>query len=247
MAKGKRATIRNNATVAADGKDRRKDLVERQMMEKACTLFAEKGYAGTSLTDIADAVGLTRGAIYYYFKNKEALLEAIVQEVTLRPLQEIAEWRATAAGTPVERLRGFIRMRIFGVLQRPIQMRMIEVTEAALPPELLERHTTAKRSILSEYRSLVREGILSGDFRPVDDRIAALGLIGMVNWTTYWFVEGRKDRAPEIADQIAEMAVQSLVVEKSRRRKFVNPAAALDTLREDIEHLAKLLETGPSQ
>ncbi len=244
MAKTNKKIRGKNDEDAEPGKDRRKALVERQMMEKACALFAEKGYAGTSLTDIADAVGLTRGAVYYYFKNKEALLEAIVEEVTLRPLHEITTWRASAPEAPAERLRDFIRMRVLGVLQRPLQMRMIEVTEAALPPDLLARHTAAKRNILSEYRSLVSDGILSGDFRPVDDRIAALGLIGMVNWTTYWFVEGRKDNAEEIAKQIADMAVQSVAVDKSRRQRFANPRVALDTLREDIEHFAKLLDGG---
>lgn len=224
------------------GRDRRKALVERRMMEKACILFAEKGYAGTSLTDVADAVGLTRGAVYYYFKNKEALLEAIVQEVTLRPLEDIVAWRKTAPGEPTARLRAFIRMRVLGVLQRPIQMRMIEVTEAALPPDLLSRHNAAKRDILVEYRTLVRDGILSGDFRPVDDRIAALALIGMVNWTTYWFVEGRRDHAPDIANQIAEMAVQSLLVEGGRRRRKSSAKGALEVLREDLDHLAKLIE-----
>lgn len=76
-AKKSTATSKNKRKPATDRKakktavigDRRKILVERELIDKACVLFAEKGYAGTSLTDIADAVGLTRGAIYYYFKN----------------------------------------------------------------------------------------------------------------------------------------------------------------------------------
>ena len=70
-------------------RERRKALLEREIKDKACTLFARKGFDGTSLTDIADAVGLSRAAIYYYFENKEALLEAIVAEVSERPIQTL--------------------------------------------------------------------------------------------------------------------------------------------------------------
>jgi AcrR family transcriptional regulator len=221
--------------------DKRKLLVERELMEKACILFAEKGYAGTSLTDIADAMGLTRGAIYYYFKNKKALLEALVQEVALMPLKEIAEWKLTAPAKPSERLKSFVHMRIIAVLQRAIQMRMIEVTEAALPPDLLKRHTEAKKNILSEYRAIIREGILTGEFRPVDDRLAAFGIIGIVNWTNYWFDEDRGASAEEVAGELAEMAVQALLVDESRRGRLNNPDHAIEVMHENLRHLSKLI------
>ncbi|CAH1653294.1 TetR/AcrR family transcriptional regulator [Chelatococcus asaccharovorans] len=222
-------------------RDKRKALVERELMEKACILFAEKGYAGTSLTDIADSVGLTRGAIYYYFKNKEALLEALVQEVALMPLKEISEWKLTATGKPSERLKSFVRMRIMAVLQRGIQMRMIEVTEAALPPDLLRRHTEAKRNILSEYRAIIREGILAGEFRPVNDRYAAFGVIGIVNWTNYWFDEDRGASAEDVAEELAELAVQSLLTDESRRGRLNDPNQAIEVIQENLRHLSKLI------
>lgn len=222
-------------------RDRRKELLERELMDKACSLFASKGYAGTSLADIAQAVGLTRAAVYYYFKNKEAVLEAIVSEVTKAPLREIEEWRKNAPAGAAERLHSFVQMRVRRVLSRQVQMRMIEVTEAALPPELLERHTEAKRRILNEYRDIIRQGIQTGEFKPVDDRVAAFGIIGMVNWSVFWVNPKGKLDPNEIATQLAEQAVRSVIVDKSRAERFSDPATALETLREDIEHLAKLL------
>lgn len=222
-------------------RERRKELLEREIMDKACTLFAEKGFGGTSLTDIADAVGLTRAAVYYYFKNKEALLEAIVNEVSSAPLKESIEWLKTAPEGATDRLRSFVRMRVVSVLSHQVQMKMIGVTEASLPEDLAQRHNAAKRKILHEYRELIRRGIQSGEFRPVDDRIAALAIIGMGTWSVQWYNPDRGPSAAEIADQIADLSVASVAVERSLQDRFSSPRAAIDTLREDIEHLAKLI------
>ena len=222
-------------------RERRKELLEREIMDKACTLFAEKGFGGTSLTDIADAVGLTRAAVYYYFKNKEALLEAIVNEVSSAPLKESIEWLKTAPEGATERLHSFVRMRVVSVLSHQVQMKMIGVTEASLPEDLAQRHNASKRKILHEYRELIRRGIQSGEFRPVDDRIAALAIIGMGTWSVQWYNPDRGPSAAEIADQIADLSVASVAVERSLRDRFSSPEAAIQTLREDIEHLSKLI------
>ena len=52
----------------------RRELVENEIYEQAIRLFAERGFAGTSLQDIADALGITRPALYYYVKSKDELL-----------------------------------------------------------------------------------------------------------------------------------------------------------------------------
>src|SRR5213079_854717 len=52
----------------------RRELVENEIYEIAIRLFAERGFAGTSLQDIADALGITRPALYYYVKSKDELL-----------------------------------------------------------------------------------------------------------------------------------------------------------------------------
>lgn len=223
-------------------KDSRKAMVVRRLMEQAAHIFAEKGYPGTTLTDIGEAVGLTRAAVYYYFKNKEALLEAIVEELTSAPISNIARWRETAPPPGPERLRAFVKMRVTEVLSRQTQMRMIGVVESVLPPDLAERHTLAKRRVLGEYRSILREGMEAGAFRAQDDSVAAFALIGMVNWTAQWFSPGRGASVEEVADQIAAMAVNSIAVPADRSAGFADPASAVKMLRDDLDQLALLID-----
>ena len=61
----------------------RKDVLSSEVLDRAVGLFAERGFAGTSLKDVADAVGLSRPAIYYYFPSKDALLEELLAGVTV--------------------------------------------------------------------------------------------------------------------------------------------------------------------
>ena len=69
----------------------RRELVENEIYEHATRLFAERGFAGTSLQDIADAMGMTRPALYYYVKSKDELLAKLVTEVTDGPRGELTE------------------------------------------------------------------------------------------------------------------------------------------------------------
>src|ERR1700730_11984700 len=61
----------------------RRDLLAAEVLDKAASLFALRGFAATSLKDVADAVGLQRSSIYYYYPNKDALLKELIQGVTL--------------------------------------------------------------------------------------------------------------------------------------------------------------------
>jgi AcrR family transcriptional regulator len=79
--------------------------MESQIMEEATRLFADRGFAGTSLQDIADATGLTRPALYQYFGSKEELLSRLVSELTEGPADELGEIRRRTGTTATERLR----------------------------------------------------------------------------------------------------------------------------------------------
>lgn len=223
-----------------NGREAKKAQAERTLLEHAARLFVEKGFGGTSLKDIADSMGLTRGAIYYYFPNKEALLSKLVDELTINAAKDIDAWQAKATGSPSERLGGLVRERINYVIQRGFKVRLLELAEAALPDDLARRSRAAKRHILDVYTAIIREGIAEGEFRPVDERIAAFGLIGMVNWTAWWFDPDRGRRADDVAKELSEMATQSLLKDDGRHGKRT-PHAMIDLLRDDLLQLERIL------
>ncbi|MEV7017096.1 TetR family transcriptional regulator [Streptomyces sp. DH-12] len=70
------------------------------LLSEATTLFASRGYAGTSLTDVATATQVTRGAVYHHFASKQALLEAVLDQQESWAMEEVV--RAATSDSPVE-------------------------------------------------------------------------------------------------------------------------------------------------
>ncbi|MGY1717242.1 TetR/AcrR family transcriptional regulator [Geodermatophilus nigrescens] len=217
----------------------RRDLVEAQILEQATRLFAERGFAATSLQDIAEATGLTRPALYHYVRNKDDLLSRLVQELTEGPAEELHRINADADRPPLERLRDMAHAVALRMARSPERFRLLIRSEAELPESLADVYARGRRRVLREFTAVIEDGIAAGRLRPVDARVAALGVIGMCNWVAWWHRPGQQDEA--VAGQIADMAVASLAEADSRAGEGEGPARALSLLRQDLDYLERLL------
>ena len=220
----------------------RRELVENEIYEHATRLFAERGFAGTSLQDIADALGITRPALYYYVKSKDQLLAKLVTEVTQGPLDDLQRIGAEPAADPVEKLRGMARVIVGRRANHPDRFRLLIRSEAELPEELTAAYDTSRRAVLRTVAGVIEEGVRAGRFRPVDPNVAALGVLGMWNWVAWWFRTDGSRSAEAVTEQLAEMAVAALLRADHRAPDGEGPAAALKLLREDLDHLERLLD-----
>jgi AcrR family transcriptional regulator len=221
----------------------RRELVENEMYEHATRLFAERGFAGTSLQDIADALGITRPALYYYVKSKDELLAKLVTEVTDGPLGELAELVARPGLAAVDKLRGIVRVIVVRRATQPARFRLLIRSEAELPEELTAAYDQSRRAVLKIVAGVVDEGVRAGTFRPVDSRVAALAVLGMSNWVAWWFRDGR-DSVDAVAEQLTDMALAALQRADHRALDGEGPAAALAMLRQDLDHLERILLDG---
>jgi AcrR family transcriptional regulator len=221
----------------------RRELVEAEIYEQATRLFAERGFAGTSLQDVADAMGMTRSALYYYVRNKDQLLAQLVTEITEGPA-EAAEEIAGRDLDAIDKLRALVRLIAARQAHNAARFRLVIRSESELPPELATAHETAKRRVLDGFVRVIDQGVRSGEFRPRPVRTTALALIGMCNWIAWWFRSGGAESADEIADQMVEMAV-SLVAQTPDRTpdspRPDDPAAALHLLRQDLDYLERVI------
>jgi AcrR family transcriptional regulator len=223
----------------------RRELVEAQIYEQATRLFAERGFAGTSLQDIADAMGMTRPALYYYVRNKDQLLARLVTEITEGPAEMVEE----IAGRDVDattKIRALVRLLAARQAENAARFRLVIRSESELPADLAGAHETAKRRVLDGVARVVDQGVRSGEFRPDDVRTTALALIGMCNWIAWWFHPGGARSADDVAEQMVTMA-EALVAQPADRRPSSprpdDPAAALALLRQDLDYLEHVLSS----
>ncbi|URM96830.1 MULTISPECIES: TetR/AcrR family transcriptional regulator [Actinomadura] len=220
----------------------RRKLLMSEIVDQAMRLFAERGYEGTTLQDVADAVGLSRPNLYNYVKSKEELLVAMVTATTESAVSSLREVRQRTDLDPTEKLRMLVRDLVMRRAEQPTQFRTLDRSEQALPREIAEKHLEGRRAVLHEVTAVIEEGVRAGRFRPVDARITALSIIGMCNWVAWWFHPSPGHPAEPVAEQIAANAVAMVVREAGRAPEAPpTPLGAVALLQQDIDHLTRLL------
>jgi Tetracyclin repressor-like, C-terminal domain len=101
---------------------------------------------------------------------------------------------------------------------------------------LSEIYQQSKRNVLKEFIRVIDVGIAAGVFRPVDSRIAALGIIGILNWIAWWHRPGSPD-SDRVTEQPADMAVERVLHDDETTQYESGPARAVATLRQNLDYL----------
>ena len=220
-------------------------MVMGQLMEAAERLFVQQGVAGTSLQELADAVGLTRTAVYHYVKGKDQMLEELVRGFTVETADDLRRLAGSDEAPPYERLREAITNMAERVALHPQRFRLLLTSEGALPDSLAKQYRQARRDTLKGLTELVRQSIAAGSCRPVDPELAAFSLAGASNWVAFWYPrpEGVGSRTPrEMAAGLADIALEGLRAERSPEGAD-GVAHVLGLLKEDLSRLERMLET----
>ncbi len=192
----------------------------REIAIAAGSVFYEKGYADTTISDIAQGLKLDRATLYYYFTNKQEIFDAVVRELAEADVAFAEEVRASDIA-PLAKLRQLITglMNSYGE-HYPLLYVYVRENLADVGDE---------RTVWSEYMrsvnrrydvavtAVVQEGLDDGTIRPLASaRVLAFGIIGMVGWTNRWFAPDRStEDAETIGTAYAEMVVQGLAAQPS--------------------------------
>lgn len=195
---------------STERKGPRREILTADVLDKAAALFTERGFAATSLQDVADQVGLTRTAIYHYFDSKDALLQELVRGVTRQATQIFDDLAAAPDMRPADKVREAARRLVLWVTSPATHFKLVDRSEHELSAATANVHRQAKRRVLNGMSRLIDEGIAAGEFRAVEPGVAALAIIGMCNWVAWWFNPAREKSAGDIAEMVAELAVASL-------------------------------------
>lgn len=212
-----------------------RSLMTSELLDRATEIFAAKGYESTSLQDIADAVGISRSALYHYVSSKEELLGMLVEQVSGQLAEVLRELSAREDLSAHDKLTNVVGLLVRQRAEHPDQFRILDRSEAVLPEPAGSHHLEAKRTVVRELVSMIAEGTRRGEFRRVDARTAALALLGMCNWVAWWFRPG-SDVEPVVAN-ITSFAESMLVVPSEER-----PTAATVLVLDQIRHLVDELD-----
>ena len=182
-----------------------------EILAAAAEAFWRQGYANTSVQDIADAVGLLKGSLYYYIESKEDLLFAILTEVNNGAISQIEQVVALDV-PPLERLRQLIQAQ---VEYNIANLRAIAVNNhdfGLLSPERREYIVDQRRRYESFVIAQIEEAKQAGEVDPgIDSKLAAYFLMGAVNWLYVWHRPARSSNvAGGVGRLFSAMAVGAL-------------------------------------
>jgi AcrR family transcriptional regulator len=180
----------------------------RQIIAEAIRCFAAKGFRGTTIRELAGAVGLTEAALYRYFESKEALYQAIIDEkiAAPSPLTEVEE--AARAGDDRAVFTGLARSFLESIESDPSFLRILLYTgleDHELAASFFDQRIRRLREFVAGY---IERRIREGAFRAVDPKICARAFLGMVvDYQIVRHVFHQKDVYPAGPEEVAETFV----------------------------------------
>jgi AcrR family transcriptional regulator len=169
-------------------------------LETAATLFEQKGYASTSVEDITNALGFTKGVFYYYWKTKLEILE----EIGKRGLQTMHDRLCVGIAddtSPAERLEAAIANHIENVTQRRPIIAVL-LSDSILSDVIIEGHKQYAR----RFQEIVEEGIAAGVVRDMDPQMLTFAILGLCNSIVRWYRPSGRLSAGEIRGLFMEFA-----------------------------------------
>lgn len=135
------------------------------ILAAARAMFGARGYAATSLVDVAKIANVTKGAVYHHFGSKQGLFRAVYDEVDAE-MQRISPHQPDASVPPLELIQGFVAAFLDKILDPVVQRVMIVDGPAVLGLEPSGPLHTQPGFV--RFRNVVSAAVASGDIKPVD-------------------------------------------------------------------------------
>ncbi len=164
------------------------DLIEgkEKLLKTAIDLFAAKGFRGTSIRDIAQAMGMSISNIYHYFGSKEGLLLAILEESSQRLVDRLKEITQKDM-EPLERFKLLLETHIRISEARMNEAKIFSLDEEHLSPEGNKVNRQIQREILEIYLGELKTLKKLGYIQSRDLTVTAFNIFGTINWLLRWY------------------------------------------------------------
>jgi AcrR family transcriptional regulator len=183
---------------------------DSEVIEAAVDLFWEKGYASTSVQDVADALGMLKGSLYYYIKSKEDLLKKIFED-SHAEVREITESVLALEQPSIDRLRIFI--------ERYAGWYLLNLRRAALYTREWRHASPELRKVMASQRQYYNRVVMSliddakeagATDKSLDTRLAAYFIMSAVSSLPDWYRYTNVADAQNVAAGYADLAMRTL-------------------------------------
>lgn len=181
---------------------------------KAAALFREKGYAATSMRDLANHLGIEAASLYSHIKSKEEILQKIcfrLAEELFKGLDSVV----SNGGGAREQLSAALQAHVEIITGNPDQALVFLQEYRHLSEPFRTDFLKMRKEYERKFMLILRQGIRSGEFRKVDEKITVLTLLSAINSTPVWFRKESGISAREVAAMLTDVLIHGLSADKT--------------------------------
>ena len=180
--------------------------MKEKITEHSIRLFEKKGFSETSIQDIVESVGVTKGTFYYYFTSKEQLLMDIHLSYIDEVLASQEEILGREGDSCQDKLFAMILMLLRGIKTKKSSATIFFREMKNLSEDKLMNIIPKRDKFRVRIEQLLLEGMSKGDFRQnLDASIISFAVLGVVNWSYQWFDPEGKKTDLEVAKDFIDM------------------------------------------
>ena len=179
-----------------------------EILKSAAAAFRRRGYHGASVDEIASALEMTKGNLYYYFKNKEDILFAC-HDYSLDLLLALMTDVQAEPSSPEAKLRRLVLAFVHLILDE-LHATALTLDPEALSPPLLKKIIAKRDQFDHGIRDIIQQGIDQGVFTPGDPKMIEFAMMGAINWIAKWFDPAGPQTSTTIGDAFADYLVGGL-------------------------------------
>ncbi|WP_462411377.1 TetR/AcrR family transcriptional regulator, partial [Neobacillus sp. Marseille-QA0830] len=183
---------------------------KREILRSAAAVLAEKGYHGTTMEEIAAQLLMTKGSMYYYFKNKDDILyhcHQMIMELSLEKVEEIAE----SDLNPVDKLESAIKAHILLSIEEKSMFMIMDKPSQKFTPEQFKEVLDSQKNYAHYFDKILQEGIEKQVFEMQDIKMVRMIILGALNSIRHWYNQDGPQTAEEVAEAYASNLMRMVV------------------------------------
>ncbi len=185
--------------------------MKAKITEQSIYLFEKKGFSETSIQDIVDSIGVTKGTFYYYFSSKEELL----MDIHLSYIDDMISQQEKILDDPSKsckmKLFDVVNMLISDIKKQGPSAKVYFREMRNLNEERLALILPKRDQFRLNIEKIITEGKESGEFRPdLNASIVTFGILGITNWSYQWFNPDGEISDTEVAEIFVELILKGI-------------------------------------
>ena len=185
-----------------------------EILRGAASAFRRHGYHGASMDAIAREVRMTKGNLYYYFRDKEEILY-FCHDYSVNLLLKVLHTVEASGKSPSEKLRTLIGEFVHMIIDE-LHGTALTLDLGALSPPRLRKIIRKRDEFDRGLRRILEEGMEAGEFHAADAKLLSFAILGSINWIPRWFTPSGPAQSAQIAPAFADYLIRGLVKSNSR-------------------------------